>query len=336
MNQELNAKELTAKEPERKAPNLSKLFSRAVAPLLVVASMCSVQLGAALSRPATLEYGTISITWLRLCFAAFALAAIIRPPLNTYSRKHWFAAIALGSAAACMTLCFFEAVRRMPLALAVAINFLGPLAVATFSVRKPALLAWPVLAAAGVLLLIRDNGTWVVALADLVFPIGAACGWAAYIVLTKHVGTLFEGLEGLAVSLITAAVVTTPFGLLQSGGHLPPRQLIDAAYLSVLVPLVPYALELIALRRMSASVFAILMSAEPAIAAAIGFIILQQPMSTSRIFGTLCVITASICAILVEKPISLSARRRVRARDSRQSALRPETRNQPASPDADQ
>lgn len=269
-----------------------------VAPLLAVASMCSVQLGAALSRPATIEYGTVGTTWLRLCFAALALAIFVRPPLHTYSRQRWIAAVALGSAMAVMTLCFFAAVRRVPLGLAVAINFLGPLAVATFGVRKPAMLAWPVLALAGVLLLARQDGMWVASPAALIFPIGSALGWAAYILLMKRVGTLFDGLQGLSTSLIVAALVTTPFGLAQSGGHLPAGQLVDAAYLAVLVPLFPYVLELIALRRMSASAFGILMSAEPAIAAAIGFVVLAQPMSAPQIAGTLCVVGASIGAVV--------------------------------------
>ncbi|KAB0635565.1 permease [Burkholderia stagnalis] len=280
------------------AERASASFAGAVAPLLAVASMCSVQLGAALSRPATIEYGTVSTTWLRLCFAALALAIVVRPPLRTYSRQRWIAAVALGSAMAAMTLCFFAAVRRVPLGLAVAINFVGPLAVATFGVRKPAMLAWPVLALAGVLLLARQDGMWVASPAALIFPIGSALGWAAYILLMKRVGTLFDGLQGLATSLIVAALVTTPFGLAQSGGHLPAGQLVDAAYLAVLVPLFPYVLELIALRRMSASAFGILMSAEPAIAAAIGFVVLAQPMSALQIAGTLCVVGASIGAVV--------------------------------------
>ncbi|KVN08330.1 permease [Burkholderia stagnalis] len=280
------------------AERASASFAGAVAPLLAVASMCSVQLGAALSRPATIEYGTVSTTWLRLCFAALALALVVRPPLRTYSRQRWIAAVALGSAMAAMTLCFFAAVRRVPLGLAVAINFVGPLAVATFGVRKPAMLAWPVLALAGVLLLARQDGMWVASPAALIFPIGSALGWAAYILLMKRVGTLFDGLQGLATSLIVAALVTTPFGLAQSGGHLPAGQLVDAAYLAVLVPLFPYVLELIALRRMSASAFGILMSAEPAIAAAIGFVVLAQPMGALQIAGTLCVVGASIGAVV--------------------------------------
>jgi inner membrane transporter RhtA len=273
-------------------------FVAAFGPVLAVASMFSVQLGAALSRPAMIEYGTFSTTWLRLCFAALVLAVIVRPPLHKYSRQRWVAATVLGSAMAGMTLCFFEAVQRVPLGLAVAINFLGPLCVATFGVRKIRMLVWPVLATAGVVLLARQDGMWTTSLAALVFPVGSALGWATYILMMKRVGTLFEGLQGLSASLIVAALVTTPFGLAQSGGHLPAGQLIDAAYLAALVPLFPYVLEMIALRRMTTSAFGILMSAEPAIAAAIGFTVLGQPMTLLQSVGTLLVVSASISAVV--------------------------------------
>ncbi|SIT46559.1 putative threonine and homoserine efflux protein (rhtA-like) [Paraburkholderia ribeironis] len=276
----------------------SHRFASVLAPAMAIASMCSVQLGAALSRPATIEYGTLSTTWLRLCFAALVLAIVVRPPLHTYSRQRWIAAFVLGSAMAGMTLCFFEAVQRVPLGLAVAINFLGPLCVATVGIRKFRMLAWPVLAMAGVVLLARQDGMWTTSFAALVFPIGSALGWATYIVMMKRVGTLFDGLQGLSTSLIVAALVTTPFGLAQSGGHLPAAQLFDAAYLAVLVPLLPYVLEMIALRRMTASAFGILMSAEPAIAAAIGFVVLGQPMTGLQSIGTLLVVSASIGAVV--------------------------------------
>ncbi|RQS46681.1 DMT family transporter [Burkholderia sp. Bp8986] len=276
----------------------TRRFQAALAPGLAMVSMCSVQLGAALSRPAMIEYGTFSTTWLRLCFAAFALAVIVRPPVRRYSRQRWIAAIALGCAMACMTLCFFEAVKRVPLGLAVAINFLGPLCVATIGVRKIRMLAWPALALAGIVLLARQDDMWIVPVAALVFPLGSALGWAAYILMMKRVGSLFDGLQGLSTSLIVAALVTAPFGLAESGGHFPAGQLIDAAGLAVLVPLLPYVLEMIALRRMTASTFGILMSVEPAIASAIGFAVLGQPMTLLQSIGTLFVIGASAGAVM--------------------------------------
>ncbi|MEM5426720.1 EamA family transporter [Paraburkholderia ferrariae] len=195
------------------------------------------------------------------------------------------------------SLCLSEAVRRMPLGFAIAINFLGPLGISTFYVRRRAMLVWSALAMTGVLLLARRNGAWVAAPAALIFPIGSAIGWAAYIILMKRIGSLFDGLQGVAVTLAVASLILTPFGLAQSGGHLPDTQLVATAYLAILMPLVPYVLELNALRRMSASAFGILMSAEPAIAAAIGFVVLGQPLDALQVVGSCCVVVTSIGAV---------------------------------------
>ncbi len=121
----------------------SQRFSSVLAPAMAIASMCSsVQLGAALSRPVMIRYGTLSTTWLRLCFAGLVLAIAMRPPLHAYSRQRWIAALVLGSAMAGMMLCYFEAVQRVPLGLGVAISFIGPLFVAMADIRKFRMLVW--------------------------------------------------------------------------------------------------------------------------------------------------------------------------------------------------
>jgi len=264
------------------------------AALLCVLSMSSVQFGAALSAPTMNAFGSFSTTWLRLGWAAVVLALIVRPKVRTYSRQHWFAAGVLGVAMAVMTLCFFLAIQRIPLGLAVAIDFLGPLTVATIGVRRVRPLLWPLLALAGVLLLAHDRAGWVGEPLGVLLASGAAAGWGVYIVLMKKTGAMFSGLEGLSVSLIAAAIAATPFGLLQSGGHLPLAQVAATAGLAVLVPLLPYALEMVALRHMPASSFGILMSVEPAIGALAGFIVLHQPMTALQLLGTLFVVGASV------------------------------------------
>ncbi|SDH15044.1 EamA family transporter [Paraburkholderia phenazinium] len=269
-----------------------------LAALLAMLSMSSVQFGAALSAPAMTAYGSFSTTWLRLCWAAVVLALIVRPPLRSYARSHWLAAGTLGVAMAGMTLCFFAALQRIPLGLAVAIDFLGPLTVATFGVRRLRALVWPVLAIAGVLLLAHDRAGWVGDPLGVLLALGAALGWGSYIVLMKKTGTLFPGLEGLSVSLLAAAVVATPFGLVESGGHIPLAQLGATAGLAVLVPLLPYALEMIALRHMRASSFGILMSIEPAIGALAGFVVLRQPLTLPQLAGMLLVVSASLGVVL--------------------------------------
>ncbi|HYS65778.1 MAG TPA: EamA family transporter [Paraburkholderia sp.] len=267
------------------------------AALLCVLSMSSVQFGAALSAPTMAAYGSLSTTWLRLCWAALVLALLVRPRLFSYSREHWLAAGALGAAMAGMTLCFFAALQRIPLGLAVAIDFLGPLAVATFAVRRARALLWPVLAIAGVVLLARDHGGWTGEPLGVMLAFGAALGWGSYIVLMKKTGTLFAGLEGLSVSLIAAALAAMPFGLAQTGMHIAPAQIAATAGLALLVPLLPYALEMVALRHMPSASFGILMSVEPAIGALAGFVVLHQPMGVLQMAGTLLVVAASIGAV---------------------------------------
>jgi inner membrane transporter RhtA len=207
----------------------------------------------------------------------------------------------LGAAMAGMTLCFFAALQRIPLGLAVAIDFLGPLSVATFAVRRARALLWPVLAIGGVLLLSRDRVGWIGEPLGVLLAFGAALGWGSYIVLMKKTGTVFAGLEGLSVSLIAAALVATPFGLAQGGIHIAAGQIAATAGLAVLVPLLPYALEMVALRHMPAASFGILMSLEPAIGALAGFLVLHQPMGVPQIAGTLLVVAASVGAVVATR-----------------------------------
>jgi inner membrane transporter RhtA len=256
-------------------------------------SMCSIQFGAALSSPVIATYGVAGATWLRLAFAAIILAVIVRPPILRYSRAQWMATLVLGTTTAAMTLCFFAAIQRLPLGLAIAIDFLGPLTVAVFGFGLTWRLLWPVIAGVGILFLAHDGQGWVGDLAGILFAAGSAVGWAIYILLTKKVGAAFKGLEGLSMSLLVAGVVATPFGLMQTVGAFTPVGLVEVLGLAILVPLLPYALEMVALRRMPAASFGILMSLEPAIGAFAGFLILAQPMTLLQMLGTALVVAAS-------------------------------------------
>ncbi|NLS18434.1 EamA family transporter [Rhizobium sp. P40RR-XXII] len=264
--------------------------------LMCVMSMASIQFGSALSSPIINAYGPVGATWLRLVFASAALAIIVRPKIMSYSRSQWLGVLALGTVSALMTTSFFSAISRIPLGLAVAIEFLGPLLVATLGFGFSRQLLWPVFAAIGVLLLAYDGEEWVGNLPGILFAIGAGAGWACYILLTKKVGNAFQGLEGLSMSLLVAAVVSTPFGYASAVPNLTAFGLLEIAGLALLVPLLPYVLEMVALRRMPTSSFGILMSLEPAIGAFAGFIILSQPMTPSQMFGTALVVSASIGA----------------------------------------
>lgn len=261
--------------------------------LMCLMSMSSIQFGAALSAPAIATFGPAGASWLRLVFAALILAVAIRPPVLSYSRAQWISALVLGATTALMTISFFSAIQRIPLGLAVAIDFLGPLSVATLGYGLSWRLIWPAVAAMGVLFLAYNGEAWVGNIGGVLFACGAATGWAIYILLTKRIGVAFKGFEGLSMSLMIAAIVATPFGFASAVPALDWHGLAEMAGLALLVPLLPYALEITALRRMPTASFGILMSLEPAIGALAGFVILSQPMTVLQMTGTALVVAAS-------------------------------------------
>ncbi|HEV7308452.1 EamA family transporter [Ensifer sp.] len=264
-------------------------------------SMTSVQFGAALSKPAMVEVGAFGATWLRLSWAAAFLLLLVRPPFLRYTRSQWLAAISLGATMAMMTLCFFAAIERIPLSLAVAIEFLGPLTVAAVLGGRGWRLLFPAIAALGVLCLSWDGTAWIADGSGLLFAFGAAIGWGGYIVLMKNAGARFKGLEGLAVSLTFAALIATPFGFHQVQSGFSFHILAVTAGLAVLVPLLPYALEYMALRRLQPSMFGLLMSLEPAMGAVAGLVILGQTLSPNQIVGVVLVMIASAAGTLLAK-----------------------------------
>lgn len=268
--------------------------------IMTIVSITVVQTGVSLSVPVIHEYGVLSTSNLRLCWASLVLALIVRPPLHRYTRTQWRAALILGVAMSAMTFGFFIAVQTLPQYLTVAIEFCGPLMVAAWGARRVWALAWPLLAAIGIgLLLSGDVGQdGKIDLFGIAFALVAAVGWGTYIVMMKRVGKAFRGLEGLTTSLIVAVVLTFPLALIETGGVFPPLQLGYTAGLAILIPLAPYVLEMGALRRLPASVFGILMSMEPAAGALAGWIILSQGMSFAQMVGVGLVICASLGVIL--------------------------------------
>jgi inner membrane transporter RhtA len=261
-----------------------------------VAAMVLIQLGAALSHPMLLSTGPVAVTWLRLCWAALLLLAFVRPFdawREVLAGRAW-SAVALGVASGAMTLCYFESLARIPQGMANAIEFLGPLSVAVLGSRRLRDLLWAALAACGVALLLQPGRAWQPNAGGIAFAGGAALCWGLYIVLTKRVGARFTGFEGIAVSLTVAALVTAPAGLMQAWGHVSARDVLAAGGLAILIPVVPYVLELAALRRLSTSSFGILMSGEPAVASVMGAVLLAQIPGPLQAVGFLCVIAASV------------------------------------------
>jgi inner membrane transporter RhtA len=263
--------------------------------MLAAVAMLSVQLGAAISVGLFEEVGVAGTAWLRITIGAIGFVLIARPRYWRWSRQELRAPILLGFVSAGMTLSFLAAISLLPLGTAVAIEFLGPLAVATIHSRSRRALAWPALALAGVVLLTEPwQGT--PSLLGIGFAVISGVCWGLYIVITQHVGDRFSGVDGLAISLPVAALVTMFVGLPQAWGHMTLEVLLVALGAAVLLPLIPWTLELYALRRLTKAAFGTLMALEPAIALAIGIVVLRQIPNGPQVVGMGCVVLAGIAA----------------------------------------
>ena len=262
---------------------------------LAVSAMLSVQLGAAISIGLFPDIGVAGTAWLRLTLGAIGFVLLARPRYWQWNWRELRAPVVLGIFSGVMTLCFLEAVARLPLGTAVAIEFLGPLTVA--AVRSPTrtALIWPLVALTGVLAL-TEPWTGEVNLAGVLFAAGAAVGWGAYIVITQYVGDRFAGIDGLAISLPVAAAVAAFVGLPQAWGNITPQVMLIGIVAAILLPLIPWTFELYALRRLTASAFGTLMALEPAMAAVIGAVLLHQEAGALQVLGVVLVVVAGIGA----------------------------------------
>ncbi|SCG63559.1 EamA family transporter, partial [Micromonospora halophytica] len=261
---------------------------------MAVASMLFVQLGLAASVSLFDRIGPEGAAWLRLAWAGVLLAAVLRPRPSRFSRRALLACVALGVVTAGVTILFMAAVARLPLGTASALEFLGPLGVAVARGRGGTKL-WAALAAVGVLLLTEPwrGGADPVGVA---YALAAGACWAAYILLTQRVGDEVSGVRGLAVSMPVAAVVATVVVGPSVIGDLTGELLLAGLGLAVLLPVVPFVLELLALRRLTTAAFGTLMSLEPAIALVIGLVVLGQVPGPGAVAGIAFVVAAGIGA----------------------------------------
>ncbi len=250
---------------------------------MAIASMLCVQLGLAASIGLFEQIGSQGAAWLRLTWAGVLLLVIVRPRWGTFSRTGLLYAAALGVVTAALTMLFMAAVARLPLGTASALEFLGPLGVAVFRGRGGTKL-WPILAAVGVLLL-TEPWTGDADPLGILFALAAAVCWAAYILLTQRVGDEVTGIQGLAISMPVAAVVATVVAGPSVFGHLTWQVLVAGLGLAILLPVVPFILELLALRRLTTAAFGTLMSLEPAFALVIGLVALHQVPGWAPVAG---------------------------------------------------
>ncbi|OBB72545.1 DMT family transporter [Mycobacterium sp. 852014-52144_SCH5372336] len=263
--------------------------------LMAVAAMLSVQTGAAVAVTLIDDIGAEGAAWLRLAWAGVLMLVIVRPRPSAFTWATFRMCVLLGVVTAAITLLFMAALARIPLGTASAIEFLGPLGVAVAHGTGRTRLLWPGLAAAGVVLLTQPWAGEIDPVGVLYALASAAC-WAAYILLTQRVGDEVVGMSGLAVSMPVAGLVAT-----LAVGHLvlprmSPEILLIGIGLAILLPVVPFALELLALRRLTTAAFGTLMALEPGFAMAIGLIILHQVPGPLGVLGMCFVVAAGMGA----------------------------------------
>jgi inner membrane transporter RhtA len=274
-------------------PVVRRSAARSGAGLSILSMLC-VQLGLAASVGLFRAVGPEGAAWLRLAWAGVLFLVIARPRRAGLTRSTVVACVLLGVVTAALTLLFMAAVARLPLGTASALEFLGPLGVAVARGRGRGMV-WPLLAAIGVVLL-TEPWSGHVDLVGVGFALAAATCWALYILLTQRVGDEVAGLRGLAISMPVAGIVATavvgPFVI----SHLTWQVLLLGLGLAVLLPVVPFSLELLALRRLTTGAFGTLMSLEPAIAVLIGLLALHQVPGATAVIGIAFVVVAGIGA----------------------------------------
>jgi inner membrane transporter RhtA len=272
------------------------LTRRVPAPLLVLAAIISVQFGGAMAATLIPRVGVFGSVTLRLTIAATVLLIIARPRLRGRTTSDWLVVGTFGAILAMMNLFFYGALARIPIGVTVTIEFIGPLVLATFlSHRRRDLLA---VAGAGIGVVLISGITstpWAeIDLAGLGLALAAGAAWAGYIIFSGRTGARFAQLDGLAIAMTIAAALVTPAGVITAGAALwTPDALWRGASIAVLSSVLPYSLELIALRRLAAHVFGILLSLEPAVAALAGLFVLGQQLSAPQLLGMGCVVAAS-------------------------------------------
>lgn len=268
---------------------------------LVLAGIVSVQLGSVIGKGAFDSVAPTALTWLRLVASVLILLAWARPRLAGHDRNDWAYAIAFGTTLALMNWAIYQSFARIPIGVAVTIEFLGPLAVALAGSRRPRDVLWVLLAGLGVALL--GGSRTGLDLAGIGFALLAGASWAAYIILSAQTGRRWPGIDGLTIASLVALAWLTPGALITGGDALlDPRVLAVGAAVGLLSSAVPYGLEITALRSLSPALFGILMSLEPAAAALAAALILGELLTPVQLVAMAFVMVASTGAAWASSP----------------------------------
>lgn len=274
---------------------LDRVAERVPAAWLVIIGIFSVQVGAAIAKDLFQVVSPTTMVWLRLLSSAVVLMIMVRPRIRGRSRHDWLLVTAFGLILMVMNWSIYQSMARIPIGVAVTIEFLGPLAVAVIASRRLRDLIWVLLAGAGVALLgFTPEG---LNLPGVGLALVAGLCWAGYILLTVRTGRSWSGLSGLALASMIGTVGLTPFALAEAGpSAFEPRVLILAVAIGLMSSVIPYSLEMLALRRMSPGVFGILMSLEPGVAAVAAMILLSEFLHPVQWIAVACVVIASVGA----------------------------------------
>ncbi|WP_398958082.1 EamA family transporter [Streptomyces sp. GC420] len=256
-----------------------------------------MQFGAAIAVTLMPRAGALGVVTLRLAVASLLLMVVCRPRLRGHSRADWGTVLGFGLALAAMNTLFYQAADRIPLGPAVTLEVLGPLALSVIASRRVVNLLWAGLALCGVFLL-SGGGFDRLDPVGAAFAVGAGAMWAAYIVFSARTGRRFPQADGLALAMTVAALLTLPLGVAESGTLLVDPVILGlGAAVALLSSVLPYTLELLALRHIAASTFAVMMSLEPALATLAGLLILGQVLTPLEGLAIALVVVASIGAV---------------------------------------
>ena len=263
--------------------------------LMAMGSMLCVQVGLAVAVAMIDRIGVEGAAWLRLAWAGVLMLVIVRPRPAAFTRKTFLVCVALGVVTASVTMLFMAAAGRIPLGTASALEFLGPLGVAVAKGKGGGRVLWPGFAAIGVVLLTQP---WAGAVDPIgvLYALGSAVCWAGYILLTQRVGDEVAGINGLAVSMPVAGLVSTIVVGPTVLPRMTPEILLVGVGLAILLPVVPFALEMLALRRLNTATFGTLMALEPAFAMLVGLLILHQVPGPGGVVGICLVVAAGVGA----------------------------------------
>lgn len=260
---------------------------------LVIISIVSIQVGASFAKTLFTLAPPVAIAWLRMAVAAAIFWAVARPRLRGRTWLEWRVVLGYGIALAVMNWSIYMAFARIPIGLAVTIEFLGPLGVALAGSRRGRDLVWVILAGGGVALLgvFPATADWI----GVGYALLAAAGWAAYILLGRRTGTTWSGVTGVSVGSLVGAVVFLLPGVLIGGVTLlQPKVLLLGVLVAVMSSVIPYGLEMVALRSIPSAVFGILMSLEPAVAALAALLVLGEQLGWVELVAMVCVVAASV------------------------------------------